>query len=557
MNSAADKKTAAEVETESPRAEIIGILSEKGLNGTERGTLIANAVVESLSRRGRFYYHADRRDFDSAMFFDADRKRLERVRSDAFRGWISEWTALNRAATHSKFIESGIETAALAGPLTTGIVPEAYFCSRGGAVYLSNGDGSIVRVRAEGIDMVDNGTDGVLFAAGRTLAPWALTGPRDPFETCSLFSNVNCGATHGRDLLKLWVLSLPTSPRSKPPLCLAGDVGSGKTRAAKGIAELYGMPFVASAVEESREDDFWPGIDAGGLFTLDNADSRVRWLADALASAATDGCSQRRKLYTNSETVNLRARAWVAVTTANPTFASDPGLADRLLVVRLLRREGETADTALSDEITANRNAGLSFVARTLQRALADSSPVPSGLNARHPDFASFAVRIGRAIGREVEAVAALSSAEADKGRFCVENDPIGAALLSLVEASGFISGTAAEIGPRLIEVDSELENRATPKRLGKKLSALWPHLERVMGARKEANRIGVTTFRFTRQGGLVQGLQGFDPHGFEKSPREENSGDFWKPCSSNPANPATESDFRLGDSQPEMVWPD
>jgi len=54
------------------------------------------------------------------------------------------------------------------------------------------------------------------------------------------------------------------------------------------------------------------------------------------------------------------------MTTANPTFAADSGLADRLLLVRMNRRTDETSDASLSDEIREHRNAGLSFFARPL-----------------------------------------------------------------------------------------------------------------------------------------------------------------------------------------------
>ena len=36
---------------------------------------------------------------------------------------------------------------------------------------------------------------------------------------------------------------------------------------------------------------FGRALDGGGLFTLDNCDTRNKWLPDAVASAATDGCS--------------------------------------------------------------------------------------------------------------------------------------------------------------------------------------------------------------------------------------------------------------------------
>jgi hypothetical protein len=295
------------------------------------------------------------------------------------------------------------------------------------------------------------------------------------------------------------VYSLPTSPRCKPPLCLAGEIGSGKTRLAAGIAELYGVPFNAQNVEEKRSQaDFWPTLDNGGLVCFDNADTRTRWLPDSLACAATGGGQQRRKLYKDSDLVAFRSSAWVIVTTANPTFASDAGLADRLFLVRTHRAEGDTSDAALSDEITANREAGLVHIAETIAAALKDSQPTPTGLNQRHPDFAAFAVRIGRALSREAETIAALQSAEADKANFCLENDTIAAALLAHLRSAGPFSGTAAELAPRLVDTDGDLRDKLSAKRLGKRLTALWPHLAKALAvARKKADRTGLLHFTF------------------------------------------------------------
>ncbi len=486
------------------RKQIIGLLMSNEPAASVRAEL-SKAVVGTLGKVGRFYYHADLRDFDSCLFFNAHSKRLLRIRSDAFTAWLSDWLGINRADGHFRFVAAAVETTALSGRQTTGIVPEAFWASRSGAIYLSNGDGSAAKITGDGVSLVDNGSDGVLFAAGKTLAPWQITAPRDAFESCSLFASAHCEASHGKDLLRLWLYSLPTNPRSKPPLCLAGDIGSGKTRTVKGFAELLGIPFVAQKVEEDAESNFWPCLNEGGLYCLDNADTRCRWLADALANAATDGCSQRRKLYTNSETVTLRARAWLAVTSANPSFANDAGLADRLLLVRMGRHGGESSDNALSDEILANRDAGLSHIAETLRGALADSSPVPGGLNARHPDFAGFAVRIGRALGREQEAIAALQQAEADKSNFCLENDPIGVALIHLLADGGSFTGTAAELVPKLIAIDAELDGRLSAKRLGKRLTALWPHLQKALKTcRKEADRNKVTRFEFRDDAGFA-----------------------------------------------------
>jgi hypothetical protein len=467
---------------------------------------IANAVVSALSQAGRLFYHSELRDFETAMFFNSHRKRLERIRSDSFQSWLSEWLAVNRADNLFRHIQAAVETAALSSTTASAILPAAYWHATPDAVYLSNGDGQLMRLSARGLDPCDNGTDDVLFAAGKTLKPWNIAAmPADPFDTCRLFRDARTAATHGKDLLRAWVYSLPTSPRCKPPLCLAGEIGSGKTRLAAGIAELYAVPFNAQKVEESSERDFWPTLDNGGLACFDNADTRNRWLPDALACAATGGSQRRRKLYENSQLVTLQANAWLMVTTANPTFASDAGLADRLLLVRTHRAEGDSSDAALSDEITANRDAGLVHIAETLAVALGDSQPTPTGLNQRHPDFAAFAVRIGRALSREKETVAALQSAEADKAAFCIENDTIAAALLAYLRVAGTFTGTAAELAPHVVEMDGELKDKLSPKRLGKRLAALWPHLSKALAvARREEDRNKVWHFTFRAHAGFA-----------------------------------------------------
>jgi len=484
--------------TSEVRGKIVTVLTDANCKGPDRNNKVAKICLSALAKRGRLYYHADRREFDSAMFFDLDAKRLLRIRSDAFGAWLSDWLSINRADPIYKYVLAEIETAALSDTHSTPILPEAYWACRPGAIYLSNGDGHAVKITAECVQLADNGTDSVLFPAGRTLAPWQLTEPVDAFESCRLFRDVHCSAAHGMDLLRIWLYSLPNNPRSKPPLCLPGVIGSGKTRTVKGFAELLGIPFIAHKVEERNENDFWPACDAGGVFTLDNVDTRCRWLADALANAATDGCSQRRKLYTNSETVILRARAWIAVTTTNPTFAADSGLADRLLVVRMERRDDEdTGDAELGAEILEARNAGLSHIVQTLRVALADKAPVPGSLNRRHPDFAEFAVKIGRALGRESETMAALKIAEQDKSTFCLENDPVGVALIAFLDRSGRFTGTAAELCTKLIEVDADLAELSA-KKLSKRLVSLWPHLQMALGtAKRRIDRKGFMIFEF------------------------------------------------------------
>jgi 5S rRNA maturation endonuclease (ribonuclease M5) len=465
------------------RKLIVAALTDKNATARDQRQTIANGVVDALEKRGRFFYDADLRSFATAMYFDGQRKCLLRIQSDAFLAWLADWTGINRAENLFAFVAAGIETAALTETRSTGISPVAYWAQREGRIYISNGDAALCRITPGQVEMLPNGSDDVLFPAGRTLPPWKLTDAADPFVTCSLFNSIQADASNAIDLVKLWTFSLPTCPRSKPPLCLFGAIGAGKTRLALGIAEFYGLPATAAKVEDRLEGDFWPAVHAGGLFILDNADTRTKWLPDALANASTAGAVARRRLYTDGDLVTLRANAWIAVTTAHASFAADPGLADRLMVVRLRRREGTTSDEALSAQIAKNRDAGLSFVAQTLARGLADTAPTPA-LNARHPDFASFAIRIARALDIESQGVAALSAAERDKSMFCLQNDTLGAALLAHVTGAVVVEGDAGAVRTILAQHDNTIGDWSN-KSVGRRLMALWPHIESVFKAKK------------------------------------------------------------------------
>lgn len=480
------------------RGQIVRILTNANLTPRQRNKSIGSAVVEAFAKRGQLYFHTGLRDFTSAMFFDKERARLERIKSDSFLAWLAEWTGINRADMLFRAVAAEVETAALSDTHAKSILPETFWTRREDRIYISNGDATLCRVSPSKVEMLPNGSDGVLFSAGRTLQQWQLTEPRDFFDTCRLFSDIQGAAPNARELVRLWTISLPTNPRSKPPLVAHGEIGSGKTALMRGVCEIYGLPSNVAKVEEKLEADFWPTVDAGGLLILDNADSRTKWLADAVAAAATGGCVSRRRLYTDRDIVPLRARAWLAITTSNPTFASDSGLADRLLVVRLKRREGTTSDSALSDEIAANRDSALSFVAHTLANALADTAPTPDHLNARHPDFANFAVRIGRALGCEPQTLGALRNAETDKSLFCLQNDTLGAALLAHVIDDTTFEGDAGELRTALAANDATIAEWSN-KGFGRRLSALWPHVAATFDAKRTEARCG-WKFRIAKQ---------------------------------------------------------
>ena len=86
--------------------------------------------------------------------------------------------------------------------------------------------------------------------------------------------------------------------------------------------------------------------------------------------------------------------------------------------------------------------------------------------------------------------MAALKFAEQDNSAFCLENDDIRVALLAFLVASGEeFAGTAAELRPKIISTDPDLAAKLSVKKLGKRISALWPHLQKVLVTAKGSDK--------------------------------------------------------------------
>lgn len=499
------KAASSDVDPEEPLWKQIGIAlyvastgdreanENKRLTSFERQKIITATVFGWLRLRGKFFHHADYRDHASAMYFDSSMKVLRLIDSDQFQSWLARESKINRTDRSFAHCISHLHDMSLSSEHSVGVIPSKFFERVKDTIYVSCGDTHIVKIGAGEVEKVDNGTDNVVFGVGHTLAPWELVDAAkavDPFIKCSLFSGMAASDPAGKLLTQLWFLGVLYGHVTKPPIVFAGGVGSGKTRTAVGFFELLGLPPRVTGITEKMEDDFWVSLDHGGLVTWDNADTRNKWLPDALAAAATNGSHEARKKYSDSDIIRHEARANIIVTSANPTFAGDAGLADRLIVVRLERNQRETAESRLSREIAQHRDASLTWITYILSTALGDKAcVVPPGLNRRHPDWAEFALKCGRAMGREGDALAAIRSAEMDKSRFAIENDFYGSLLLQLIPAEG-VNMTSTELC-ELIAEHSDLDERSkkdiSPRKLGKRLDKLWPHVEQVFQATKSS----------------------------------------------------------------------
>lgn len=472
-----DCKTAIELN----KSMVARVCTDRKLNFSTRAQteVQARAVIMWMRLRGKFFWNKNNKVNAGNLYFDSTSNILRAIHSDDFKGWLHAHSQINPKKADYDFLLNQIDSAAMNHEIANECVPGALFDRRGDVVYVSNGDAAMVRVRpaVDGepvVEVVPNGTDSVVFTQGMTLQPWEIVEGEgeDPFECCPPFSTANYQSEHGRMIARMWFLGLASCLRSYPAIVFTGKMRSGKSRTAKGIFELLGAPVRLSAIRANGENDFWTVVNKGGVVCFDNVDTKNAWFGDAMQLACTDGSTESRTLFTNAETTTLRANAKMIMTSNNPMFASESGLADRLQIVRLDQFDGrngkESGDTAITEAIAAHRNAALTWFVRTVSRALADHEPVEANVNLRHPDFAAFAMRCARSLSGAAyqQSILALKSAEFDKALLTVQNNSttnyIYEALLARFTnpetSQGEWEVTASDLMDAIVEIHPDLE---------------------------------------------------------------------------------------------------
>ena len=516
-----------------------------------------------LIMRGSFFWHSDYRDFATCMFLDRDAAscRLMRVMSDEFFAFIGKAAKLEdvepKRGDLAKILGL-VKQVAVSDEYSQGVVPSNSWDRRGDAVYISSGDTEMCRIKGGVCEMVQNGTDGVVFLRGKTLAPWKLTegGGVDPFATAKIFTGASFADAHGAMNVRLWVLNLFAAHATKPPLLITGGAGSGKTRMAKGIKEILGirqdgaLDLSVQQIEDGDKglDAFWTTVNDGKLEVFDNFDTKVKWASDTLQNAATDGQTKRRTLYTTEGVSILKANASLILTSNNPIFSTEGngGLADRLITIPLTLNRTASVDRELSVEIAENRDRYLTWMARTVAKALLDSSPVDASVNRRHPDYGEFSVRIGRALGCEAEVIEAMGSAEADKALLPLQNDAITKEVLAVLKGLGWKwSGTSGEMSGLIIarqgdDADEKTAQIYSSRRVGKAFSKYQRQLAVLFRMADPRIVTGKTVYGFdglTTLGSSVVGLVGLEGQ-FPKSAEGAGVCGFTGNGALNPPNP-------------------
>ncbi len=371
-------------------------------------------------------------------------------------------------------------------------------------VYMSGYNGQMWRLDGVTVpELVDNGEEETFFIDddGGQPVPDIVIGPHGVLldRLTSLNFTEGLGgitAEQQRQALTIWLFALafPDLMPTKPLVILEGTQGSGKS-AAMQLIQLALMGAVKPMIiSRNKEDAFGILLLRSPIAVIDNMDTYIEWVADAICAYTTNGIFPRRKLYSDDEEVVIKPHAFVAVASKNPASFRREDVADRCIIIRLERRSTFGRFARLKSEILAQRGQLFGeylwfvnqIVAEIRAGALEDA---PEDEVHRMADFAAIGRVVGRVCGWSENAVADLMNAlQAERDCFAAEEDVTPGLLQEWiayrVRTGGSNIGRAVSISELFAELETLAQARGidkqfykSPKLLAQKIRS--PHILR------------------------------------------------------------------------------
>jgi hypothetical protein len=357
------------------------------------------------------------------------------------------------------------------------------FFNDGSQLYVDRGGpiASFIEIGPDGWD--ETTTSPVVFR--RTSLTSALPEPELGPDVDELLKVLNIDE-HDLPIVLAWMvtamLGLPC-----PILFITGEQGTGKTGAARTIAQLID-PSPAPTRAAPTSVDHWAAIASGSrIVVLDNLSSVPTWLSDVLCKAVTGEAHLKRKLYTDDGTSLVELKRAVIMTSIDIAHMRGD-LRERLALLELtpIRPEDRIPESKLNRRIDELRPGILGALYMLTARVLDCLPYVELDETPRMADFAMVLEAVDQLLGTTGldRYRAGLEQGSGDE----LSGDPVAAALVGLVESCDGFHGTAEH----LLAVLPRPEGAAWPKTastLSAVLRRLAPALRAVHGIDVEWRR--------------------------------------------------------------------
>ncbi len=470
---------------------------------------VGTVMRDELDDRGQFF-----RTPVAPYFLDLETSRLyliNKALKDTQR-YLHRYS-LNPTESIHNFVLSELERQAYEHGQPTQVYQYCHYNQSTNRLYLFNRDTEVYRVSIDTIDIVSNGTDGILFEALPGYQPFTRqdvdsnTDLLVELYTSRVYLDEGALTTEEyRLLLGIWVYHLFFDGlHATHPICaFIGPKGSSKTSSVRRLGILlFGASFQVSPIPE-KPDDFDAAVTNGFLVGFDNVDGQTQWLNDKLAIVATGGCIKRRELYSTNNLIEYPIRACVAITSRTPKFRRDD-VAERLLPFPLKTLPQKVSEQHLLDEALAERNRFMSWMLLRLQEILcmlaktADQATIHTDL--RMADFATFMLRIAEADGVVEPMLDIIQRLANAQSQFTLEQDPLFELLNIIADQFPGKAFTTAQLHQELMQLAARNAisyKYKSANSLGQKIGHIKGNLEQFLHVDIDYGTGNVKYYRFS-----------------------------------------------------------
>lgn len=411
-----------------PKTEIRAVATDPEIKDFDKRREIAEIIIKNLDRLGKFYKTNDGRCF---YFYEVE-KHLYEMEQRPFKQLVTDLFNLSNTETYFLFaLDLTLSRIARHGELVE-VQTLAFYDTRKDLLAVSDGAHGIWMHDSSGKWVhADNGKDGIIFLTEMESESWVPDFSNPGIGLTWLLERLNFSGNQlqvqdQRELFVLWLISLffKGLHHTKPIPAFLGPQGSGKSTFCRFIGRLFlGPQFNVSGLRDDKEDSFIASITNRVFHAVDNADSRIKWLEDALARYATGETFRLRKLYSTNEEISYKARATLMLTSRDPHFRR-ADVSERLLPFQLSRLEEFRDEESLFSELYKMRPFILGdLLLQAAEAKIAVQSIPASKVGHRMADFASFGARIYKFRGKEQAWLEILNRLEKSQAEFASEGD--------------------------------------------------------------------------------------------------------------------------------------
>lgn len=472
--------------------EIREVVLDREAPAFDKRRHVARLVQDELCEVGRLLRTSDGRGF----FFHEKERRLYDLEQLSFQHLLTSISGLSATENFFKFALDMLQARTSRDGTLAEVHTLAHFDAQRGLLAVSDGGGGVWLRESRGPwQYCHNGRNGLLFLTEAEATPWVPEFESNGralkwFLTQFLFTNRPLSREEQQVLLQICLEQqfFPTMRRTRVIPTFLGPQGSGKTTAERMVGRLLvGREFDVTGVHRDREDAFVAAITNRVVLGLDNADSRIPWLADALARYATGERYRLRRLYTTNDEVSYAPRASLMLSSRDPQF-NRPDVTERLLPFWFERPRAYMPEDRIYQELGVRRGAVMGALLIRLGEVADSLQSVPAQpVSFRMADYASFGWRVFERLGKSTEWLNLLRRLEKVQAEFASEGDGLITALAELLRRKGHLKDLT--VGELFRQCRSVAEEQAllfskNVQSFGKHLSSLRRVIELELGVK-------------------------------------------------------------------------